>query len=431
VSSQTVIEVEGLSKAYTIWSSPAARLHGPLLGRVGQWPFLPAGLRRFCSRLSHDSFRNFYALRDISFTIRRGESVGVIGLNGSGKSTLLQIIAGTLAPTAGRVEVHGRIAALLELGSGFNPEFTGRENVFLGATILGLGRREIEARFQQIADFAEIGEFIEQPVKTYSSGMQVRLAFSVTTAIVPDILIVDEALSVGDAYFQHKCFAQIRKFREQGTTLLFVSHDPGAVKSLCDRAILLDAGRAIRDDAPDAVLDYYNAMIAHRESARAIEQVKTQAGRKATRSGNKKAYASAVELLQDGRPARALRVGSRATFRVSVTAHEPLEDCTVGIQLKDRLGNEIFGTNTYHMGVPLKPRPGTPLTVDFHIPALHLGVGHYSLTISLHSADTHLAENYDWWDRALVFQVVPGPQPCFIGVCYLPVEVQVIAGAAP
>jgi lipopolysaccharide transport system ATP-binding protein len=431
VSSQTVIQVEGLAKAYTIWSSPAARLHGPLLGRVGQWPFLPSGLRQLCSRLSHESFRNFYALRDIAFEVRRGESVGVIGLNGSGKSTLLQIIAGTLEPTAGSVEVNGRIAALLELGSGFNPEFTGRENVFLGATILGLGRQEIEARFQQIADFAEIGEFIEQPVKTYSSGMQVRLAFSVTTAIVPDILIVDEALSVGDAYFQHKCFAQIRRFREQGTTLLFVSHDPGAVKSLCDRAILLDAGRAICDDAPDAVLDYYNAMIARRESERAIEQVETQAGRKATRSGNRKAYASAVELLQDGKPARALRVGSRATFRVSVTAREPLDDFTVGIQLKDRLGNEIFGTNTYHMGVPLKPRPGKPLAVEFHVPALHLGVGHFSLTTSLHSADTHLAENYDWWDRALVFQVVPGPQPHFIGACYLPVEVQVSEGAAP
>ncbi|MBI5397072.1 MAG: ABC transporter ATP-binding protein [Verrucomicrobia bacterium] len=423
VSSQTVIRVEKLSKAYTIWSSPAARVHGPVLGRIGRLPFLPSGARRLCSRLSHESFRNFYALRDISFTVRKGESVGIIGLNGSGKSTLLQMIAGTLEPTEGSVEVNGRIAALLELGSGFNPEFTGRENVFLGATILGLSRQEIEARFQQIADFSEIGEFIEQPVKTYSSGMQVRLAFSVTTAIVPDILIVDEALSVGDAYFQHKCFSQIRKFREQGTTLLFVSHDPGAVKSLCNRAILLDAGRAIRDDAPDAALDYYNAMIARREANHAIEQVESATGRKATRSGNKKAFASAVDLLQDGRTVRALTVGSRATFRVCVKAHEPLEQLTLGILLRDRFGNDVFGTNTFHMGIALNPRPGRVLVVDFNVPELHLGAGHYSLTTSLHSSDTHLADNYDWWDQALVFQVVPGPQPKFIGTCCLPVEV--------
>ncbi|MEI8314977.1 MAG: ABC transporter ATP-binding protein [Verrucomicrobiota bacterium] len=185
VSSDPVIAVKNLSKAYTIWSSPAARLHGPLLGQIGQWPFLPAVARDFCQRMSHESFRNFYALSDVSFEVQRGESIGIVGRNGSGKSTLLQILAGTLAPSEGQVEVRGRVAALLELGSGFNPEFTGRENVFLNGAIWGIPSREMEKRFDNIAAFADIGEFIEEPVKTYSSGMFARLAFAVAISLEP------------------------------------------------------------------------------------------------------------------------------------------------------------------------------------------------------------------------------------------------------
>ena len=423
LSSENVITVEKLSKAYTIWSSPVARLHGPMLGRIGQLPFLPSSARQFCKRLSHESFRNFYALSDVSFHVRKGESVGIIGLNGSGKSTLLQIIAGTLEPTDGAVEVNGRVAALLELGSGFNPEFTGRENVILNATILGLRPAEIEARFPAIADFAEIGDFMDQPVKTYSSGMQVRLAYSVATAMVPDILIVDEALSVGDAYFQHKCFAQMRKFREQGTTLLFVSHDPGAVKSLCDRAVLLDAGVVVRDDTADTALDYYNAIIAKQAAEHALRETEELTGRAATRFGTNTATIRTVELLDRGNPVRAVRVGAPVVFRVRLKANEPLADLTVGILLRDRIGNDVFGTNTHHMGLRLKAAAGQAMVVDFEAPALNLGVGHYSVSVALHSGAAHAENNYDWWDRALVFQVVPGSQPSFIGTCCLPVTV--------
>ena len=205
-----------------------------------------------------------WVLRGVSFTVAPGEAVGIIGNNGAGKSTLLKIITGTTQASEGAVEVGGRIAALLELGMGFHPDFTGRQNVFMAGQLLGHSVATLEQYFPDIEAFAEIGDYINQPVRTYSSGMVVRLAFSVATAVRPGILIVDEALSVGDAYFQHKSFERIRQFRDQGTTLLFVSHSPGAVKSLCNRAILLDRGILVRDGRPDEVLDYYNAIIARR-----------------------------------------------------------------------------------------------------------------------------------------------------------------------
>src|SRR5579862_1545669 len=195
MSSETVIEIAEVSKAYTIWSSPSARLHGPLLGEIGQMPFLPRGARDWCATHSRNSFKNFFALKGISLSVKRGESLGIIGRNGSGKSTLLQIIAGTLMPTEGNVTTAGKVGALLELGSGFNPEFTGRENVYMHAAIRGMTRAETDEKFEEIAAFADIGDFIDQPTKTYSSGMQVRLAFAASVCVEPEVLIVDEALS--------------------------------------------------------------------------------------------------------------------------------------------------------------------------------------------------------------------------------------------
>ena len=219
-------------------------------GRLAEW---------FGLGVHHDSR---WVLRDITFDVEPGESVGIVGVNGAGKSTLLKIITGTTRPTTGSVEAGGRISALLELGMGFHPEFTGRQNAYMGAQLQGLTVSEVDAKIREIEGFAEIGDYFDQPMRTYSSGMQVRLAFSVASCVRPEILIIDEALSVGDTYFQHKSFDRIRNFRDAGTTLLFVSHSPGAIKTLCDRAILLDQGGIQRDDAPDAVLDYYNAVIA-------------------------------------------------------------------------------------------------------------------------------------------------------------------------
>jgi len=234
-SSDIAIRVENLGKCYHIYNAPRDRLKQFVLPR----------LQSLAKRRPQNYFREFWALRDVTFNVRKGESVGIIGRNGSGKSTLLQMIAGTLSPNCGSVEINGRVAALLELGSGFNADFTGRENVFMNASILGLSQAEIEERFQGIAAFANIGDFIEQPVKTYSSGMLVRLAFAVSVCVEPDILIVDEALAVGDMAFQFKCLERLHQLIENGTTLLFVSHDVGLVRSFCDLTLLLDQGQTL------------------------------------------------------------------------------------------------------------------------------------------------------------------------------------------
>lgn len=366
-----------------------------------------------------------WVLRDINFTVQPGEAVGIIGVNGAGKSTLLKIITGTTQPTTGSVQITGRVAALLELGMGFHPDFTGRQNVFMAGQLLGCSAEEIARLMPEIEAFAEIGEYIDQPIRVYSSGMQMRLAFSVATCVRPDILIVDEALSVGDTYFQHKSFDRIRRFRDAGTTLLFVSHSPGAIKTLCKRAILLDGGLLVKDDMPDNTLDYYNAMIARQQENQKILQEETTSGRKKTRSGNGRASITAVELLSDGKPVRAIQTGESATFRVHVQTNDSLEELTVGILIRDRLGNDVFGTNTFHHGLTLKGMSAAEsFYVDFCFPGLFLGYGSYSVTAALHTKDVHVVNNYDWWDRALVFQCIPDSAPLFTGVCNLPVRIQ-------
>ena len=365
-----------------------------------------------------------WVLRDITLEVPPGTAVGIVGPNGAGKSTLLKLIAGTTQPTTGSVQAEGSLSALLELGIGFHPEFTGRDNVYMAGSIRGLSTEQVAALMEEIESFAEIGDYMDQPVRTYSSGMHVRLAFSVATCIRPDILIVDEALSVGDAYFSHKSFDRIRKFREQGTTLLFVSHHPGAVKTLCDRAVLIDRGQLVRDGAPDAVLDYYNAMIAVQEADHAIVQTEKELGRSATRSGSNAARIENVELLSGGAPVRALRSGEPATLRIDVLVTEPIPELTAGILIRDRVGNDVFGTNTFHYGAWQRDlSPGRRLRAEFAFDALSLGVGTFSVTTALHARESHVAANYDWWDRALVFQVVPGNHPPAVGVCRLPVRV--------
>ena len=246
-----VIEVAGLAKCFHTYERPGDRLRQALVPPLQRW----------LGRPPSQYYREFWALRDVSLSIGRNETVGIVGRNGSGKSTLLQCICGTLTPTMGTVRTQGRIAALLELGSGFNPEFSGRDNVFMNGAVLGLSRAEVEQRFDAIAAFADIGAFLDQPVKTYSSGMAVRLAFSVAINLNPDVLVVDEALSVGDELFQRKCFARIETLKAEGMTVLFVSHSGATVVDLCDRAVLLDGGELLSIGKPGEIVSRYQKLL--------------------------------------------------------------------------------------------------------------------------------------------------------------------------
>ncbi len=383
--------------------------------RLAEW--VTGGL--FCGHEPH------WALKSVNFQINQGESVGIVGHNGAGKSTLLKILTGTTQTTKGSVQISGRIAALLELGMGFHPDFTGRENAIISCQMTGIGRKETHKLLPEIERFSELGKYFDQPLRVYSTGMQMRLAFSAATAVCPDILIIDEALSVGDAYFQHKCINRIRTFKKQGTTLLFVSHDPGAVKSLCNRAILLDKGALCQDGPPNAVLDYYNGLIAKNETDTEIKQIETDRGKTETRCGNGKARILKVELFDsNGKPTRAFRVGDMAKIKCHIKFNVSMENPTVGILIRDRLGNDVFGTNTHHLDTGSNSfKAGDHAIVTFAL-SLNLGCENYSITIGVHSGDTHLEGNCDWWDQCLVFQVIPNDSYQFIGLASLPVTAE-------
>lgn len=360
-------------------------------------------------------------LENINFRVKAGEAVGIVGQNGSGKSTLLKIIAGITSPCQGGITSRGQIAALLELGMGFNPEFTGRQNAQMACQLRGLDNKTIQSLMPEIYDFAEIGNYFDQPLRTYSSGMQVRLAFSAATALRPDILIIDEALSVGDVYFQHKSISRISEFKRKGTTLFFVSHDASAVKTLCDRALLLDKGQLIIDDAPDNVLNYYNALIAQKEKDLEIKQLESQSKVRMTRSGNGKAKILSIELLNEKQEAsRAFLVGDIVTIKCQVQYFVKVKNATFGMVIRDRLGNDIFGTNTYYLSHSFTT-PGT-VEVRFKV-QLNLGYGHYSITLASHSLNSHVEDSHDWWDNSIIFEMIPANSYHFVGVSYLPIEV--------
>jgi len=363
-----------------------------------------------------------WVLQDISFTVSSGEAVGIVGINGAGKSTLLKMIVGTTMPTIGSINISGRVAALLELGMGFHPDFTGRQNVFMAGQLMGMSAKEIAGLMPDIEIFAEIGNYMDQPVRIYSSGMQMRVAFSVATARRPDVLIVDEALSVGDVYFQHKCFNRIREFRKQGTTLLIVSHDKGAIQTICDRAILLDSGKIAKQGEPEAVMDYYNAIIAQKENSK-IEQITLDTGKVQTISGTSEAeIESAVILNSNGEPVEVVNVGESITLKITVRSNTNLPELVLGYLIKDRLGQPIFGTNTHHLGFPIKQvKSGERVVYQFSFPA-NIGEGSYSVTIALHASASHLDVNYTWKDRVIIFNIVNTNHPCFAGVAWLPPE---------
>jgi len=383
----SLLTVHNLGKAYRTYKSEWQRFAG--------WFGIPI-----------KPSEEHWVLKHVSFEIHPGEAIGIIGQNGAGKSTLLKIITGTLQPTEGQVQVNGRIAAILELGMGFNPELTGRQNVFHAAGLMGFTAEQIQQVMPDIKAFAEIGEYFDEPVRTYSSGMQMRVAFAVATAFRPDILIVDEALSVGDAYFQHKSFNRIREFQELGTTLLIVSHDRGAIQSLCNRAVLLENGTVIKDGNPEEVFDFYNAIIAEKENS-TVKVTQLDNGKTQTSSGTGEARVDDISLYNSkGEVAEVVGVGELVELCVKVKVYQTVETLVLGYGIKDRLGQVMYGTNTWHTEQVINhPQSGDEYLFRIAFPA-NLGIGSYSVQTALVDRDTHLTANYEWRDLALVFNVI-------------------------
>jgi ABC-type polysaccharide/polyol phosphate transport system ATPase subunit len=394
------LRVENVSKQYRIYARPGDRLKETLTrGRLKR-------------------HREFWALKNVSFEVEAGTTTGIIGPNGCGKSTLLQIIAGTLEPTEGSVWREGRVAALLELGAGFDPEGTGVENVYMNAALMGLSRRETERLFPEIERFAEIGQFIHQPVKTYSSGMFVRLAFAVAANVEPDILVIDEALAVGDAVFQHRCLRRIKEIQESGATVLFVSHDAAAVRALCSRAVLMSAGRVLSDGAPVEVLNHYQKTVMEREQAYEEEESASDAAQAADGSAAEESFAPlrytyrhgdgtaeivSAELLDASRrPAAVIDTGSPLQVRVRARFHREVDDAVFGVLINDSRGVHAYGTNTKEQQIDLGVlRRGEVVEAVFAFDCW-LGLDQFSISLAVHSRD---GVSYDWLDGVLFFRV--------------------------
>ena len=401
-----VVTVERVFKNYKIYSKPSDRI-------------------KELFRRQKNFHTDFWALSDVTFAVKRGTTFGVIGENGSGKSTLLQIIAGTLQATSGQVYLGGRVAALLELGAGFNPEFSGRENVFLNAAIMGLSNPEIERKLPEIEQFAEIGDFINKPVKTYSSGMYVRLAFAVSIHVDPEILLVDESLSVGDVYFQQRCIRKLRQMKEGGKTILFVSHDLTAVKNLCETAVWLDHGSVKELGNPDDVVSHYLAEITQRQDPYATSQPERISSTSQAdalgppglivrslpnidrRWGNRQAEILGVQLLDiEGCPCDSLTHGESLTVRVSIKFNQPVPHPVAGFLMRNRLGEDIAGINSSAEGIVLPPAETSQIyTVDFRVQVPQLHPGNYYFSIAVANG-THLDYAVcDWIDNAILLVV--------------------------
>jgi lipopolysaccharide transport system ATP-binding protein len=431
-SDDLAIKVEHLSKVYLLYDQPADRLKQFILPR----------LQRLAGKPSRNYYREFWALRDISFEVKKGETVGIIGRNGSGKSTLLQLICGTLNPAGGSVQTNGRVAALLELGSGFNPEFTGRENVYMNGAVLGLSTEEIDARFDEIAAFADIGEFIEQPIKTYSSGMVVRLAFSVNVMSQPEIMIVDEALAVGDMKFQAKCMTALKRKQEAGTTVLFVSHDMGSVKSLCSRGIHLENGNLKSMGTASDVAESYMRMMreemnadlrqfsvvaatlpsnAEKTELPALETPKLMFKEsdeferrvKQFRYGSGGARATAVELLNTNEePLSSVEFNQEVRIRIHFKSYDEILELAPIYYILDDKKNLILGAGPNTLGKPLLHARKHARYIITFTTTLPLQEGNYSIQIQLNSPVIleESAEFLDVIDDAIVFNMVRRPK---------------------
>ena len=421
------VEFQGVSKSYAIYDAPGDRLKELLsLNRLKR-------------------HQDFWALHDVSFEVKRGETFCIVGENGSGKSTLLQMVAGILHATSGTVGVYGRVSALLELGAGFNPEFSGRDNVYLNGSILGLTTRQIDQRYQDIAAFAEIGDFIDQPVKTYSSGMVVRLAFAVAINVDPEILLVDEALAVGDIYFRQRCMRKVHELRQRGITILFVSHAVSDVKAIGDRVLWLDHGRMIDCGEPDRVVSKYLAAMTEKDSTYLLLKSAADPQRRLGgpiqapeivetipnidhRFGDGRAAIIGIAVLDEqGRAVPILEPSTRIVVRISVRATADVALPIVGFMLRNQLGMDFSGTNTAREGYELAPlQPGDVTTVDFYLDLPELYPASFSFSPAIADGTLMGYQMCDWIDNAITLQMGRSEAQVY-GYLHLPCRVEVNA----
>lgn len=400
--SDIAISVRNLTKTYRLFGHPGDRIK----------QFFSLGLKQY--------HREFTALKDVSFDIKKGETVGIIGRNGSGKSTLLQLVCGILKPTSGTVVVQGRVSALLELGAGFNPEFTGRENVYFQGALLGSTQAQMEERFDDIAAFADIGEFIDQPVRTYSSGMFVRLAFAVATSVSPNVLIVDEALGVGDTAFQHKCRIRMREMAEAGATLLVVSHDRTTITGLCDHCMLLDQGSIVMSGLPADVFDYYHALLATKKTGQLASR-QVDFGRLQTISGSGEAKVEAIRIFDSKLQEylTTIEVGDDVVFEFVVAVKHEIPRLVLGFTIRDGFGQTVFGTNTNSYAISQEtPQISRKYRFRFAFKAM-LGVGSYTISTALVSTNDRFTNNYECRELAYFFEVRNSKKPPFGGNVWL------------
>ena len=398
-----MIKVDHITKEFKLYHNPADRLKEIVFRRT--------------------LHRKFFALKDVSFEVEEGQSLGVVGQNGAGKSTLLKILTGVLLPDSGRIQVGGRITGILELGTGFNAEFTGIQNIFLNGTLLGVSKKEINERLDAIIGFSELGAFIHEPIKVYSSGMVTRLAFSVAIHADPKAFVVDEALSVGDAYFQQKCMRKIKEFKNNGGSIIFVSHDMNAVKILCDKALLLDQGSKIEEGTPDKVINTYNFLLAKKGKGEEIHLSESADAEKSY--GNLKVEIIDAKMLNENdEDSNVFVSGEKCTVEIALKANETVEDITVGILIRDRFGQDIFGTNTYHLKLPISLTRGERCVVRYVMDEFNIGFGKYTLSPAVHRDDTHVDECYQWVDVIKTFEVIEGNDFRFIGFSRLKPQVQ-------
>jgi lipopolysaccharide transport system ATP-binding protein len=388
-----MIEVNHLSKQFKLYEKPADRLKEIIFRR---------------------SYHHMYeALKDISFSVKSGETLGILGKNGAGKSTLLKIISGVLLADSGTINLSGKITGLLELGTGFDKELTGLQNITANGLLIGMTREQITKQQQNIIEFSELGDFIKEPIRTYSSGMVMRLAFSIAMHAKPDCFLIDEALSVGDAHFQQKCMQHIKQFKQKGGSILFVSHDLNAVKMICDQAIVLDQGKIVAQGTAEYAVNHYNRIMAKLDNEHHLLTTQNKQN-----YGNKKAKIIKSVLTGQQSQSSVFSCGEIANLNIDIHAEEDIDDITIGILIRDRFGQDIYGTNSYHLDKSFTLKKCQNYRAAFNI-AMEIAPGKYTITLALHSQDNHIENCYHWIDNEISFQVAGIIGDKFSGICRL------------